>query len=79
MPPKSKAVPKKRMPPLETERELQDAVEVSRVKNRPTISTGRPRKILSAGGMRSKLAFPAAGGFTGGSGGNFYSIYNFFT
>ena len=50
-----------------------EAVEVAKVKSRAKVITGKPRKILSTSGMRSKVAFPAAGGFTGGSGGNFYS------
>jgi len=50
-----------------------EAVEVSKVKGRSKVVTGKPRKILTAGAMRTKVAFPATGGMVGGAGGNFYS------
>lgn len=58
---------------IETEREIQEAQEVARVPSRAKVTTGKPRRILSSSGMRSKVAFPAAGNTVGGAGGNFYS------
>lgn len=49
-----------------------EAVEVTRVKGRAKVTTGKPRKIVSTS-MRTKVAFPATGGMIGGAGGNFYS------
>jgi len=49
-----------------------DAVEISKVKGRAKVITGKPRKIVSTT-MRTKVAFPATGGMMGGAGGNFYS------
>lgn len=49
-----------------------DGVEVGRVRTKPGVEVGRPKRITTAA-MRSKVAFPAAGGFAGASGGNFYS------
>lgn len=49
-----------------------ESVEVSKVKGRAKVITGKPRKIVSTT-MRTKVAFPATGGMVGGAGGNFYS------
>jgi hypothetical protein len=49
-----------------------EGVEVRRLKAKQGVEVGRPKRIATAS-MRSKVAFPAAGGFAGASGGNFYS------
>ena len=49
-----------------------EAVEITKVKGRAKVTTGKPRKIVSTS-MRTKVAFPATGGMIGGAGGNFYS------
>jgi hypothetical protein len=47
-------------------------VVVKNVPPRKGVKTGKPNKIITSA-MRTKMAFPAAGGAIGGQGGNFYS------
>ena len=49
----------------------EDVVTVSNVPNRRGVTTGKPKKVMTA--SRSKVAFPTAGSTSSGSGGNFYS------
>lgn len=45
---------------------------VKRLAKKANVETGRPKRIITSA-LRSKVAFPATGGTTGASGGNFYS------
>ena len=47
-------------------------VEVRKIGPRKGVTVGKPTKIITSS-MRTKVAFPAAGGTTMGAGGNFYS------
>jgi len=52
--------------------ERTDGEVVRKVPNRDRVTTGKPKKVVTTGGVR-KVAFPTVGGTMGGSGGNFYS------
>jgi len=54
-----------------TKRE-QEATEVKRIGKRANVETGRPKRIVTSA-MRAKVAYPATGGTSAASGGNFYS------
>lgn len=56
---------------LTTKRE-QEATEVKRIGKRANVETGRPKRIVTSA-MRAKVAYPATGGTSAASGGNFYS------
>ncbi len=49
-----------------------DTIAVRDIPPRKGVTVGKPKKIITSA-MRSKLAFPAAGGTSMGMGGNFYS------
>lgn len=55
--------------------ERQDAIEVGKLRGRANVQVGKPRRITAgvSGGARTKVAFGASGGASGGMGGNFYS------
>ena len=47
---------------------------VRKVPNRDKVTTGKPKKVVTTGGLgMRKVAFPTVGGTAGGAGGNFYS------
>ena len=57
---------------MSTEKE-QEGRKVKSVPNRDKVSSGKPRRVVTAGGGFRKNAFPNVGGTMGGAGGNFYS------
>jgi hypothetical protein len=53
--------------------EAQDATEVARVRSRPKVTTGKPKRLPKTAGMKLAYGVMSAAGTTSATAGNFYS------
>jgi hypothetical protein len=64
--------PKRRLASTSTA-EFQDGTEVAKVRPRPKVTTGKPKRLPKTAGMKLAYGVMAASGTTSASAGNFYS------